>query len=275
MKKNYVINYVIISVILVFALSSCSKYKDDLEPNDSRSEATKIKLGTTYPASLSKKDVDFFKFTTANSGVWDIVEIKIENKGGFIVGIKIYSEQGVLGLSSHGDRDIDFTMNMYTSGGTFYISVFSMNDNETGDYTLTINNLDANDDNEPDDTFEDARVVDTYPTGLLSGNVLWNADNDYPDGDWEFFYVKVNSNKRLTFSLDPEKDDFEMQFQVYSEAHDLIDAGLNGLDGETLSYHIDNPTGAAVYIYIKVGGTLGTTTYDGSYFASFEEGDIP
>ena len=271
--KIYVINYGIISIIFL-CLVSCEKFKDDLEPNDSRAEATEIILGEEYSASLAKGDKDFFQFTTSNEGVWDIVHIEIVNKSDIVIGFKVYDEQGNLGITFTGSRGIDIPFNMYTIGGTYYISIYSMNDKETGDYTLTITNKDANDNNEPDDTFENARVIDTYPTGLLNGIVLWSADADYPDGDWEFFYVKIGPGKRVVFTLDPVPDDLEMHFKIYDTARNLINEGLDYGDGETLSYNIDNPTAGIVYIYIKAGATLGDS-YDGSYYASFEETEIP
>lgn len=259
--------------IIVLALAvSCSKYKDDLEPNDKRSEAVKIDLGQIYDASFAKNDDDWYEFTTENDGYWDIVSINISNMDDIVIGFEVYDALGNLGIQFTGERGADVPFNMYTPGGTFYIKIFSKTSSEKGSYSFIIANTDSNDELEPDDTFDNARVIDPIPTGFLSGTVLWSANDVYTTGDWEYFLITVRAGKQVAISIDPEATDFSMNYEVYDEPRNLINAGYEGDPGVALADTAINGGVTDVKIYLKVGGTLGTT-FDGSYFISFVESD--
>jgi hypothetical protein len=272
MKKWNVILKGMAAILVVALVASCSKYKDDLEPNDKRSEAVKIDLGQIYDASFTKNDDDWYEFTTENDGYWDIVSINITNMDDIVIGFEVYDALGNLGIQFTGERGADVPFNMYTPGGTFYIKIFSKTPSEKGNYSFIIANTDSNDELEPDDTFDDARVIDPIPTGLLSGTVLWSANDTYTTGDWEYFFITVKAGKAVDIDIDPVPADFIMNFEVYDEARNLVNAGYEGDPGEIVETSVINQTVDDRKIYLKVGGTLGNT-FDGSYFISFVESD--
>ena len=76
--------FVCAGLLLLFALTGCSDdepnpYKDEYEPNNNITAPTDITLGTTYNASISKGDHDFYRFSVDNEGVLENIKIELGN----------------------------------------------------------------------------------------------------------------------------------------------------------------------------------------------------
>ncbi|UCG27259.1 MAG: hypothetical protein JSV24_09810, partial [Bacteroidales bacterium] len=245
-------------------------YKDEYESNNSRTEATEYTMGQILEASIAKGDEDWYSFTPENITYIDIILIDIQNKSTDleIVATLYDSQGGQIGILE-GDPGQDLLISLSTRNGSYYIKISDKSGEIKGDYTLQISNTDANDNNEPDDTFAQAQVISSYPN-TINGTILVDAGPDSPYGDWEYFLVLVKAGKRVDFSADPGANDMELHFKIYNEDQSLADEGKDGTDGETLNFYLNNGTAADVTLYIELGGYIGES-YNGDYTISFTE----
>lgn len=269
---------IIISVLFLFSIAGCeddkpNPYKDDYEPNNKISSATDIVLGTLYNVSFTKGDRDFFRITVDNSGVIENLKFELGNFAEnlafeFVLLDELGNEIGTITGNPDGALIVYFPV----IEGTYYVEIGDIENNAKGDYTLRISDLDDGDANEPNNTFVTATVIDTYPTGATSSTIVTSADNMNPSGDWDYFLVLVRANKKVDFVISPQAADLAMNFNIYDESQVLVDDGEDGAAGVALDYYLNNPTGADVTLYIKVGGTLGAT-FSTDYTISFTETD--
>lgn len=247
-----------------------SNANDDYEPNETSDNAAD--LGTLPVSALegalvSPYEKDWYKFTTQNNNVWDIVSIEVTNNND---NLELLAELYDIDLNKEeqveGSNGANVSITYPTKGGSFYLLLKSLYEGNKGNYTLTIENKNLNDDNEPDDTFADARIIDSYPTGDISGTIVYDAANDN-GGDYEFYKVTVKAGKKVDFTVDPSASDTEMHFRIYDQDQDYSD-GDGGDDGETLNYYLNNPSDSDAVFYVKLGAYPGD---NGDYTISFTE----
>jgi len=129
-------------------------------------------------------------------------------------------------------------------------------------------NGNVNDDYEPDNTFEEAREITSFPTGNLTGTVLTTAANDN-GGDYEFFKVTLKGDKKVLWSVDPEASNTELHFNVYKADKTYL-GKTDGADGETIGNSVNNVGSTDTHFYIKLGAFVGD---NGDYTISFTETD--
>jgi len=171
-----------------------------------------------------------------------------------------------------GAAGADLSYTFVSKEDVFYLQVLGwdgyVNDHHSsGSYTLTpVNN--GNDDNEPDDTFEDAREIASYPVVGMKGTILTDAVGDN-GGDFEFFKVSIANNKNVSWSVTPEASNTRLHFDVY-EPNREHKGSANGPGGQTITGSMNNKTGADSYFYIKLGAYVGN---NGNYTISFTETD--
>jgi len=139
----------------------------------------------------------------------------------------------------------------------------------SGSYTLTPV-VNGNDDNEPDDTFEQAREITSIPSsGLtLTGTILATAANNN-DGDYEFFKVSLANNKKVLWSVTPKASNTELHFRVYDANKEYL-GKADGSDGQTITGSMNNTSGSDSFFYIELGAFVGD---NGHYTISFTETD--
>ena len=135
-----------------------------------------------------------------------------------------------------------------------------------GSYTFTPV-CNGNDDNEPDDTFEDAREITSFPTPV-TGTILIDAANNN-DGDYEFFKVTIYNGKKVEWEISPEASNTELHFNVYDTNKTLF-GNVDGNKGQTVTGSMSNTSGSESYFYIKLGAFVGD---NGNYTISFTETD--
>jgi len=267
-----------LSIALILFLNACEKddpFKDEYEPNNSLTEAIELTLETQINASISKGDHDFYSFNVDNQGVIENAQIELGNfSDNLQLVCSIYDNLGNLRITYEGGASYGFKINLSTTGGSYFLEIYDKSGDEEGDYTIKVTDLNDNDDNEPNDTFGQATVISSYPTGNIPCTIVADASSEYPNGDFDFFLVLVRANKRVDFTVSPLASDLKLHFKIYDESQMLKDEGLDGDDGQVLKFYLNNPSGSDVItMYIKLGGILGETTYNGDYTISFTESD--
>ncbi len=265
-----------ICLLLLFASTACSDdetnpYKDEYEPNNSITSPTDITLGTTYSASISKGDRDFYRFSIDNEGVLENLKIELGNFSETLeLESSIYDGLGNKLITYWNDPSFGYIVYYPTVEGTYYLEIGDRNDQKKGDYSLKVTDLNDSDANEPNNTFGTATLIDSYPTGTISANIVTTASAEYPNGDWDYYLVVVNANKKVDFTVSPQAADLAMHFKIYNESQAEIDPGLNGTPGQSLNFYLNNSGGELITVYVKLGGTLGSS-YERDYTISFTE----
>jgi hypothetical protein len=245
---------------------------DAYEPNDSSDEA--YDLGTLPVTDLnaslvSNYEEDWYTFTTSNTNSWDRIEVLVENDSDDLeLYFAVYDDDSNEICAVGGSNGEDLSSTLTTKGGTFYILIQSRYGSNIGDYSLSIQNQDINDDNEPDDTFETAREINTFPSGNIQGTIVTDAANDN-GGDYEYFKVTLLNGKKVLWSVDPEANDMELHFNVYDQSMTYV-GNYDGSEGQTINGSVNNAGTTDTYFYIELGGYLGNTE-NGNYTISFTE----
>jgi len=266
-----------LSIALILFLNACEKddpFKDEYEPNNSITEAIELTLETQINASISKGDHDFYSFTIVDNQ--KIIKNALIELGNFSDNLQlvcsIYDDLGNLRVTYEGGAGTGYAIKWPTTGGSYFLEISDKSGDEEGHYTIKVTDLNDNDDNEPNDTFSQATVISSYPTGNISGTIVVTASTEYPNGDFDFFLVLVSANKKVDFTVSPLASDLELHFKIYDESQILVDEGLDGNDGQVLNFYLNNPSGSDVTMYIKLGGILGESL-NGNYTISFTESD--
>lgn len=249
---------------------------DEYGPNHTIETAKPLAFGNSYNGVLvSKAEDDYYKFENPKPGTWNSYTFTLTNVSAELMAkIRIYgADKSELCSKGVGTAGADLSYTFISKENVFYLQVLGWdgyaNDHRScGSYTLTpVNN--GNDDYEPDDTFDDAREISSYPTGDLKGTILADAANDN-GGDYEFFKVSIANNKKVSWSVSPEAANTELHFHVY-DANKAYKGYADGNDGETLTGSMKNETGMNSYFYIKLGAYVGD---NGNYTISFTESDL-
>jgi hypothetical protein len=253
-----------------FTISNQS-VNDDYAPNHSIETAAEVNLSTDLNGEIvSYDEEDYFVFSNANTSYWQQFELAFTNVSSeLMVHYEILDSDKNTITDGSGDKGANVSWKFPTKSGQIYVKVWGYDyyGDTKGSYTANLSVTDANDNNEPDDTFADARVINSYPTGDISGKVVAEAANDN-GGDYEFYKVTVKAGKKVEFSVDPQASNTEMHFGIYNEDESYTGNGLDGTDGQTLNYSLNNSSSSDVIVYIKLGAFPGD---NGDYTISFTE----
>jgi hypothetical protein len=246
---------------------------DEFAPNHTINTAEEsLEYGSSYNGVIvSRYEDDFYKFTNPMPGVWNSYTISLTNISESLFGfIEVFKgDKSSIYTNGQQTAGADLAYTLITKEDEFYIRVGGWDGyvNEYGSrgaYSITVVN-NGNDDYEPDDTFENARDISTFPTNL-NGTILATAASNN-DGDYEFFKVAINDQKKVSWAIDPVASNTELHFTVYDP--NLTSMGnIDGVDGQTITGSMNNNTGANSFIYIKLGAFIGD---NGNYSISFTE----
>lgn len=277
MRRIRNIFWIILTIPVLLILSGCEKedpFKDNLEPNNSRNEAFELTLGEQVDASIAKGDHDWYSFSIETNGIIDKALIEIINLTEEMeLTAVLYDSQGNQFGSFTGNAGINMNISLSTRSSSYYIEIYDKNSEQEGKYELTITLLQANDSNEPDDTFEDAHIVDSYPSGVITGTILVNASDDNQYGDFEFFVLSVDVDKKVDFTLTPDADDIKMNYKIFKEDRSVVVEETEGTAGQILQASVGSGSGGSMTRYLRVGATLGDTG-NGNYTISFTQTDV-
>ena len=278
MKRIEKISLISLAIPFLLNLSGCQKdedpFKDGLEPNNSKSEAFELTLGEQVDASIAKGDHDWYSFSVETNGIIDKAGIAIENLTNEMeLTTVLYNSQGEQFGSFTGNPGNNTSISLSTRTSSYYIEIYDKNSDHEGKYKLTITMLQANDSNEPDDTFSDAFIVSSYPSGDITGTVLVNASDDNEYGDFEYFVLLVKDNKTVNFTLTPDADDIKMNYKIFKEDRSVVSEETEGTAGQILTATIGRGAAGSMTRYLRVGATLGGTG-NGDYTILFTETDM-
>jgi len=251
---------------------------DEYAPNHTFETAEEsLEYGTSYDGVIvSKYEDDYYKFTNPTSAVWNSYTFTLTDVSDDLYGKfnRYGADESELGSKGADTAGADLTYNFISNENEFYIRVSGWNSwqsdhSSSGSYTLTpVSN--GNDDNEPDDTFEEAREITSFPASDPTGTVLTDAANNN-NGDYEFFKVTLKGDKKVLWSVDPAASNTELHFRCYDSDETFIDGTLaDGGDGETINGFINNLDSTDTFFYIKLGAYVGD---NGDYTISFTETD--
>lgn len=261
---------------LILFLNACEKddpFKDEYEPNNSQSEATDLTLGSEISASLAKGDHDWYYFTVDNSGIIDIAKIEITNNSSDMeIVFSLYNSQGdQLGPSFTGDAGESLYIRLSTRDGSYYIELSEKSGDEEGHYSLKVTDLNANDDNEPDDDFSDSKVrIITSIPATFTGIIVADADTDNPHGDFEFFSITVPGNSTIIATAKPVgTTDMKLNLETFNDMHVSIESFTGG-EGHVISIPLENINTGEAQFYVRLGGLLGSS-YNGDYSITFDD----
>lgn len=252
---------------------------DSLAPNHSREEAAEVAFGTDYQGVLvSKYEDDWFHVANPDSGTWEQYTVSLTDVSAELArNIAVYNDDG--DEIHHNDgaalvvgKGTPLTYTFISKDPGTYVWVYGWDNimhsphGSSGSYTFRIDDNDANDDNEPDDTFADARVIDQVPATPLSGTILTDAANDN-GGDFEFFKVSLPDGKKALWEVDPAASDTELHFKVYNAEQSYL-GNEDGSDGETISGSMNNNSGSDTFFFISLGAFVGD---NGDYTITFTQ----
>ncbi len=268
-----------VCLLMLFAITACSDdgespYKDEYEPNNKITNPTDITLGTTYNASISKGDRDFFRFSIDNDEIIETFEIELGNFSEDIeLETYIYDNLGRFRWGGYASPGYGYEVYYHAIEGNIIVEIGDKNDDAKGDYTLTVSDLNDGDDNEPNDGFPNATDIHTYPTEPISANITAPSDDIY-EQDWDYYKVTVMANKKVEATITPETSNLTIHYKTYDKYFSVYDEGSTGDPGGSVLFSINNPTGENDIFYVKVGGLLNSRfLYGINYTISFIETD--
>ncbi len=234
--------------------------QDQYEPNDSQGEAAQIELATDIVATIFPKgDVDYYRVTPVNTGVWNRVEFSLSNVSEDLrVSMGIYDENGERLSSSYASNTgAGLELNIETLGGNYFVKVESFHTGGVGAYTLNVKNLDNNDVYAPNDNREQAYDLGILPSEGINGIIAAQEEEDWfkiqteNDGFWDY----------IEFELTDVSSDLRAQMFIYNDAGTRLTAPYAANGGQSLKYTLATP-GGIYYIGIKrFTGTLDAGEY--------------
>lgn len=189
---------------------------DQYAPNDTRPNAHDL---GTLPVSgidgmiVSSSEEDWFQFTTSNDGVWDYVQLEATNVADTMeIFMAVYNADGNEVFTAHpGTAGANLSHMLVTSGGTYTVKLTSNFGGDWGNYTLAVQNQDANDSYEPNDERSSAHALGALPFTIL-GTVIWSP----PDEDW-YSFTAVSGNT-MTVEVSGVGQDLEPVMRLEDQA---------------------------------------------------------
>jgi len=262
-----------LSIALILFLNACEKddpFKDEYEPNNSLTESIELTLETQINASISKGDHDFYSFTVDNQEIIENALIELGNfSGNLQLVCSIYDDLGNIRVTYEGGEGTGYAIKWPTTGGTYYLEIYDKSGDEEGDYTIKVTDLNDNDDNEPNDTFSQSKVISSIPA-TITGTIVADADANNTLGDFEFFTILVPGNTTINATATPVGTDMKLNMESFDEMHVSIE-NITGEEGHVISLPLDNNTSAGeAQFYVKLGGLLGDS-YNGDYSITFDD----
>ena len=257
--------------ISVLGISVACEVGDDIdegqyEPNDSEEKATPIGVYDSITGHIGENDVDFFEFD-ANRNYIDFTRINVNNRDNYNeIEARIFNEYMDEISKLIGTRGENLQIKFANTGGKYFIKLKSYNDKE-GNYTLTIDELEANDDFEPDNTLSQAREINTFPVNEINGTIL--TDQDYAQIDYECYKVLVRSGQRVDFDILPNSSQTQLHLITYNTNKEQLDEISPGVGESITTWYFYNNADSDIYKYLKLDGSVPDN--GGNYRISFSE----
>jgi hypothetical protein len=270
MKKRSIFTIAPIFFIILIIALACEMGENinekQHEPNDSEEEATEITTYDSINGYIGENDVDFFEYD-ANRNYLDFTRLTVNNLETYNeIEARIFDEYMDEVEKLIGTQGENLNIKFANTGGKYFIKLKSYNDKE-GEYTMSVSDLDANDDFEPDNTLSQGREIDYYPSNEMVGTIL--TDSDYKVIDYECFQVLVRAGERVDFDILPSSSQTTLHLVVYNANKEII-AEENPAQGESItSRYLYNQGSSDVIMFLKLDGSVPHN--GGDYRISFSE----
>lgn len=192
-----------LGILFAFAIQSASA--DD---GDTLGSATAISPGTIN-RTLTTDDIDWFRFTVANTGLVVIYTEGFVNLDG-----DLYNQSGLrVRFAATGGADNNFRMAETLQAGTYYLKVQAgINYNQTGDYSLTL------------------RTQETAP--LITGSRFFGS---LTRGAVNFYSIPVEQVGLFEVYTTGSTNTVG---QLYNQVGEKVSGGFNNTSGAGLNFHI-------------------------------------
>ena len=274
MKKQTTLQSILTNVMLVLTLTffgyACEMGSDidegQYEPNDSEEKATEIGVYDSIQGYLGENDVDFFEFDTKRNYI-DFTRINIDNRDRYNeIEARIFNEYMDQIAKLIGTQGDDMRIKFANTGGKYFIKIKSYNDKE-GEYSMSVDELDANDDYEPDNDINQGQEIDYYPSNEIVGTIL--TDEDFEKVDYECYKVLVKSGQQVDFDILPSSSQVQLHLVMYNSDKDPIQVVDKGQGEAITTWYFYNTGDADVYMYLELSGSVPDN--GGDYRISFTE----
>jgi hypothetical protein len=169
----------------------------ELEPNNSRSEANSVQENIIRGSIGSVNDSDFFLYETGSEAKERSYRLEIIPEAEIDLMMKIYSREGELlfDINNTESSETEILPNFFT-GSDFHIEVYArtFSEKQSGNYTLSITSLEGEGlESEPNNSKEKADSIESdFVTGYISGK-----------RDVDYFLLTDSKRKMYHFSCTP------------------------------------------------------------------------
>jgi hypothetical protein len=222
---------------------------DTNELNNSFDTSTTLTLGETIKGDIyGQDDVDFFKFTTTQTGVAEVTLSSIPQD--INLDITLYDSSKVLIVRDSYVPPGDSARFFHLSGpGTFYLEVKrSSGSLTTTPYDLLVT-LETSDTNELNNSFDTATVV---PVGAVETGAIYGAD------DVDFFRVDVAAAGTTQVLLSSVPTGLNLDITIFDNQRVQIERDSYVPPGDSATLNL-TATSATTY-YIRIQESSGTPT---------------
>ncbi len=269
-----------VAVALVGMMTSCEGVlgisdDDYFVAGTSRQNAAEIELDDGYSVSLRNTgDENWFRITTDNDGIWDRVEVDVNNVDGIMATLRVEDSDGVRVRSGHAPNVGARLVRTYnTRGGTYYIRVTDYHESRTGTYTLRVRNLDINKTpGEPNDTRETAYDLGTLPVASFDGTIVHMSYDYYGDGyggDFDWYRFETRSAEDATMSFTGVENTLRIGTELYSESFDFLGREAYFDLGQSVNIGITDIPAAGTVYYLKVYGSRQSSTHTAPSYGDY------
>ncbi|GAB6089976.1 hypothetical protein [Spirochaeta dissipatitropha] len=238
-------------------------------PGSTSAEAAEVDQGEEYRVNLvNSQDDHWYEITTTNDGFWDRVQISITDVYlDMRVELHVYDSEmnRIINTARPGNAGANLIENFATTGGLYYVRV--TNDYyrypRTGPYTIKIENLDANDQYEPNDTHGDAYDLGQLPVDdPVSGSIVYmsfNYGTSTYSGDWDWFKYEAISDEDIVVHVSHVSDDLRIAAEFRTPGNTHLTTLRADNQGQTGNFTLTGAQSGQV-IYMGVRGERVSTT---------------
>jgi hypothetical protein len=228
---------------------------DDYEPNETRANAYDLgKLPMSGPINgvlLSSVENDWFKFTSDNRGIYDIIKIAIDSTSSeYECDYHVYNATGSELFYAYAMDGGDLIRYFSTKDTVFFVQIGSWNG--MGKYHFMIQCLGLNDSYEPNEAVNFATDIGGVPVDSLVGRIV-NSD----EADW---YTFTADSGYLDMTVRNMSMDFGARIYLYDQNKVQIGMYVSANAGANISAS-KRVSGGRYYIKLVASSFAGVGAY--------------
>jgi len=220
-------------------------YQDfqEIEPNSAFTNATEINLNSRIHGKIyTAGDEDFFKFNIAEKGILYIKMYEVPQ--GLRPSIKIYDDKGRMFSMKGGSANENIVLETeFDKQGLYYLLVRDWygNISSLNSYSLNFNFINMQDEYEPNDSIETARLIDFGMTYLATVA---------PKADADFYKISIPDAGKVTIHLKDMPSNIRPYMKLYMESGQVVDikGSVSGKD-VAMELEVANPSNYYFQVY--------------------------